>query len=968
MKQKYIYCGKVLAGLFVVVVGCFSPLQQVGATTGVDWTTLPSIMSSGVKFYGGSDSPVYGFAYGAGKYVAVGSSFSYSSDGITWTNAISPFGNNAMAVVYGGTKFVAVGEYGRAAYSTDGITWTNLPAGTDTGIKFGTSSTAYSIAYGGGKYVVVGASGKASYSTDGITWTYLTPGSDTGINFGANPAYSVAYGTDKFVVGGPSGYVSRSDDGITWTSMRVDPFVINVNVVSYGSGLFVALGSNGGMYSSDGISWTDMAARPSFTPNNNAIAAGGGKFVVVGSLGVAAYSTDGSTWTTLTAGVDTGIKFGTSNAYSVAYVNDKFIVGGRKGNTSYSSDGVTWTPNPDHNSGLKLDTARTTYDYYNYAYSVAYGAGTFVTVGDNGSASYSTDGISWTALTAGSDSGIKFGTDGNANSVAYGNGKFVTVGTSGKASYSADGISWTSLTPGADTGIKFGTTSAISVTYGGGKFVVVGASGKASYSADGITWTSLTAGDDTGIKFGTTTVVSVTYGKGMFVAVGSSGKASYSTDGITWTVLTPGTDTGIMFGTTNAQFVNYAGGKFIVGGESGKASYSADGITWTSLPAGADTGIKFGTTTPYSVSYGGGTYVIVGASGKASYSTNGITWTALTAGYETGIKFGTLSVARSIVNGVGKLLAVGNFGAASYTLAANDAPIIDTDPSDGGSSSATPTTIGAAVSFSATALDPGSDNYYLAVCKTDAITANNNAAPACGGGNWCVSTSTVSGEAASCDYTTTTSDVASNAWYAFVCDHSSGSLCSASSQGTGDTGSTFNINIPVAAPAAASASISTPAKAQTKEVTVESAMLNAKTNVRTLSLTSDGSMRFNTRVSDPDQLKKITIRIGGKTIELKNEKKKNVSMFSAVLDQLKDQTGKFNYTVTADYGTTQVRDKGVINIVAKKDSTVPIAEVNKNFREVFGRTPTFKEWTKWATEVSKGVTKQQLQTKLKAGR
>ena len=107
----------------------------------------------------------------------------------------------------------------------------------------------------------------------------------------------------------------------------------------------------------------------------------------------------------------------------------------------------------------------------------------------------------------------------------------MVVGANGKASYSADGITWTALTAGDATGIKFGTTAfARSVYYGDGKFIVGGANGKASYSADGIDWTVLTAGEDTGIKFGVnTSAYSFVYGNSKFVAVGGYGRTSYST-------------------------------------------------------------------------------------------------------------------------------------------------------------------------------------------------------------------------------------------------------------------------------------------------------------------------------------------------------------------------------------------------------------------------------------------------------
>jgi len=124
----------------------------------------------------------------------------------------------------------------------------------------------------------------------------------------------------------------------------------------------------------------------------------------------------------------------------------------------------------------------------------------------------------------------------------------------------------------------------------------------------------------------------------------------------------------------------------------------------------------------------------------------------------------------------------------------NAAPSIGTGPSDGDSSSTTPTNVGSNVAFSATATDAQSDNYYLAICKTNSITAVNSGAPTCGGGNWCISGSAASGSQASCNYAAASGDSESNDWYAFVCDHNAGSLCSTAAQGSGTTGSPFAVN------------------------------------------------------------------------------------------------------------------------------------------------------------------------------
>jgi len=121
-----------------------------------------------------------------------------------------------------------------------------------------------------------------------------------------------------------------------------------------------------------------------------------------------------------------------------------------------------------------------------------------------------------------------------------------------------------------------------------------------------------------------------------------------------------------------------------------------------------------------------------------------------------------------------------------------------------------PTNVGTAVIFTATGTDANSDPYYLAICKTAAVTAGNNAAPTCDVGTWAISAQTASGVAATASYTTLVGDAESNSWYAYVCDKISGSvgLCSAASSssqggindetGTGGTatpaGSPFRVN------------------------------------------------------------------------------------------------------------------------------------------------------------------------------
>jgi len=143
---------------------------------------------------------------------------------------------------------------------------------------------------------------------------------------------------------------------------------------------------------------------------------------------------------------------------------------------------------------------------------------------------------------------------------------------------------------------------------------------------------------------------------------------------------------------------------------------------------------------------------------------------------------------------LGTSVTVGN-AAPSFDVA----PYEDPSSHNGsglGDTAGNPTNVGSNVTFKATGDDPNGDNYYLAICKTDAITAGTSGgAPTCDGGSWCISSSTPDETEASCTYTVQAGDSEVNEWYAFVCDAaSSDQQCSSLNQGTGNSGSPFYVN------------------------------------------------------------------------------------------------------------------------------------------------------------------------------
>jgi len=317
----------------------------------------------------------------------------------------------------------------------------------------------YSFVFGGGKFVTLGDQGYGAYSTDAVTW-YLTPlpirlvgGKLEGKSY---PNYGLAYGNGTFVAFGGSYVASTpniglySTDGITWNQTKL-PIDFYIGDATYGNGKFVAIGSNAqgtsniGLYSTDGITWNQTTLP--YNATWSSITYGNGKFVAVasgiGSLHTdrAAYSTDGITWTASTLPT---IAFWSSVTYgsnlgvfvAVAYA----ALGQLNSSTNiaaYSTDGITWN--------------QTTLPANKYWIDVTYGNGRYVAIAVNGASNktnttnafaYSNDGITWyESNTFSTPSGQAW------DAVVYGNGKFVALhqvppGNTILTVNSTDGITW----------------------------------------------------------------------------------------------------------------------------------------------------------------------------------------------------------------------------------------------------------------------------------------------------------------------------------------------------------------------------------------------------------------------------------------------------------------------------------------------------------------------------------------------
>lgn len=231
------------------------------------------------------------------------------------------------------------------------------------------------------------------------------------------------------------------------------------------------------------------------------IAANLDRYVAVAlDTNIAAYSSDGESWTNTTMPI-------IALWNKIKYVGGYFVAVALGGQAAKSVDGITWT-------AMTMPYAAEWAD-------VAYGNGTWIVIASGGTrAAKTTDLTTWSAVT------LPEGADWVA--IEYGKGKFVAVaqsdsGTGTDTVYSEnDGDTWTA-----------GNISSgmISLTYGNNRFVALsgGYAGatEVSISFDGINWTESTiaAADWREVK----------YGQGIFVAIGMNHQfAAISLDGKEW--------------------------------------------------------------------------------------------------------------------------------------------------------------------------------------------------------------------------------------------------------------------------------------------------------------------------------------------------------------------------------------------------------------------------------------------------
>lgn len=153
-----------------------------------------------------SDVPGYArdVAYGSGGFASVGlDHLAWSDDGQSWSDSRGGLPSfDLVAVAYGDERFVGVGV-DQIATSDDGQDWTLTPV---VGEKL------RSVVFGGGRFVAVGELGRILETEDGIVVLRDEPSGMTGLG-------NIRFCEDSFVIGGSARYW-RSQDAAVWTELE----------------------------------------------------------------------------------------------------------------------------------------------------------------------------------------------------------------------------------------------------------------------------------------------------------------------------------------------------------------------------------------------------------------------------------------------------------------------------------------------------------------------------------------------------------------------------------------------------------------------------------------------------------------------------------------------------------------------------------------------------------------------------
>lgn len=633
--------------------------QLIYSYDGINWTSNPTATNS---FGNVSDIAWSGTNWIiTSKAIRESTTVYLSSDGFNWINAQVTynigFDNAAYNIKWINNRWVLIGAGGgntQIRTSSNSTTWTYL-----RGIS-GTFSydriTATTFIESNGNVILIGSYAinnfaPLQYSTDNLV-TLVT--STTGSAIFTGGMYAAAWNGLMWVgVGAGTGSIATSTDGITWTAVPNSLSIFTKgSSVAWNGVRWVAggLGPKSSAYSTDGITWTGT---------NNLFYT---ETLAICSTNILPYTQVGAT-TPITGTfpesilplcevwLDASDPLGTG---SKPTFDQPMTVWSDKSGKCRNAVPYTYPPNAYGAFTVVAIAGSTTPPTTNYLYysndgitnwtacttpitstisSIAYNGTIWLASAQNAAIylTYSTDGITWTAVSNGLPTGICGIAIG---SIVWANSFWlicVSVPTGYNIYKSTDGLNWTLAS--ANRQFHF-------LRFFKNKFYGV-LQNSVSTSTDGVTWTSAGFNYNVPLGGGYAGITDLQWDGNIWISTHVWNGVTYpiytSTDGINWTANESANSLYVYrgpYGGGASRLYTNSNGVWLAGLQnSGNANciiYSNDGLTWSTIPSIQALGYNGCIT----ITFNGTVFIAtVGSSGaygiKYITSPDGLTWTPI---------------------------------------------------------------------------------------------------------------------------------------------------------------------------------------------------------------------------------------------------------------------------------------------------------------------------------------------------
>lgn len=242
--------------------------RRASSADGIRWENDQELSPNG-----GDDATLLcDVAFGNGVFVAVGGGDNYAPyqvtrDGKTWKEIRPGWKGRIGHIAFGKGRFVAGG--GTFTVSEDGEHWK-----LGGKIPFAKGVHLRHIVFGNGVFLGAGD----TWSKDAGWYRVVTPDGEAIKHFenGKLPVRGLAFGAGRFVAVQGDGSIESSTDGITWEGSELEPDKGNGSVLWTGK-QFVVSGGKVALVSPDGRSWSATAVRIPCSPlvGGNGVYVGG---------------------------------------------------------------------------------------------------------------------------------------------------------------------------------------------------------------------------------------------------------------------------------------------------------------------------------------------------------------------------------------------------------------------------------------------------------------------------------------------------------------------------------------------------------------------------------------------------------------------------------------------------------------------------------------------------------------------